>query len=188
VQDLADGGERIRGARGVAHDARLGAELEIVDSHHHERVDLVPGRDREDDARGSLREVLLEERARAVLPRGLDDDVHIELRPVHVARGLRVQDPDLAALGVQVLPLDPDGLLEAPVHRVELEEVLQALGVRDVHDRDNFDVVARVGDPEHVPADAAEPHDPDPDGAAALSIRAHRSAHSSHGQAARSRS
>jgi hypothetical protein len=90
---------------------------------------------------------------------GLDDPVHAQVLPLQVRGVLLGGDAHRAAVDDERAFADRDRAFEAPVRRVELQEVRERRGVGEVVDRDHFE--ARVGaeDAEHEAPDAPEPVD-----------------------------
>ena len=138
VQDLGDGGQAVRGARGVGdelHVARVGIEVDAADEHRR----VILGRGGHDDLLRAGVDVRLRLFLRQEQARGFDDVLRADLTPGQV-RGVALgEDGDLAAVDhdAVVVALHIGG--ESAVHSIVLQHVGQIIGgaeVIDAHDLD----------------------------------------------------
>jgi len=117
-----------------------GVVLVVVDTHDNSEI-FARGRGRNDDLLGSSGEVgsgLLCVREE---PSGFDDDVNAERRPRKFAGVAFCEHRDLLAVyrDKSIARGDLDG--KSPVHRVIFEQVSQRLGVRQIIDSDDVQLV-----------------------------------------------
>ena len=94
---------------------------------------------------------------------GLDDDVGIHFVPLQIGRILLGGQADLVAVDNHVVAFDLDVAFELAVNRIILQHVSEILGVEQVVDADNLDILVEVlhrGTEDHA-ADAAETVDTD---------------------------
>lgn len=94
---------------------------------------------------------------------GLDDVIRADLVPLEVGGVALGGDADGLAVNDELAVLDLDGALEAAVGRVILEHVSHVVGVEQVVNTYNLDVVALAGGAEDETADASETVDTDLD-------------------------
>jgi hypothetical protein len=92
-------------------------------------------------------------------PGGLHHDVHSELSPRQGGRILHRAHPGLAAVHDNALSLDRHLGGQVPVHGIVLEEMRERLGVGEVIDPDDLDVLGRQRRPEEDSTDPPEPVD-----------------------------
>ncbi len=86
-----------------------------------------------------------------------------ERLPRQLGRVLHRQDLERVAVHADRAVAGRDVGLEVPEHRVVLQQVRERVGVREVVDRDEVDVVVAERRPQDVPADATEAVDADLD-------------------------
>ena len=138
VQNLGDGGQAVRGARGVGnelHVARVGIEVDAADEHRR----VILGRGGHDDLLRAGVDVRLRLFLRQEQARGFDDVLRTDLTPGQV-RGVALgEDGDLAAVDhdAVVVALHIGG--ESAVHSIVFQHVGQIIGgaeVIDAHDLD----------------------------------------------------
>ena len=96
---------------------------------------------------------------------GFDDDIGVDFIPLQVGRALFRGQADLVAVDDEVVALDRDVGLELAVDRIILQHVGEILGIEQVVDADDLDVLAEILDrsPEDHPADPAETVDANSD-------------------------
>ena len=73
--------------------------------------------------------------------RGLDDDLGADFVPLELGRILLGGEADLLAVDDHGRTLDLDVVLEGAVHRVVLEHIRQIVGIEEVVDADDIDVI-----------------------------------------------
>ena len=138
VQDLGDGGQAVRGARGVGdelHVARVGIEVDAADEHRR----VILGRGGHDDLLRAGVDVRLRLFLRQEQARGFDDVLRANLTPGQI-RGVALgEDGDLAAVDhdAVIVALHIGG--ESAVHSIVFQHVGQIIGgaeVIDAHDLD----------------------------------------------------
>jgi hypothetical protein len=163
VQHLGQRGQAVGGARGVGDDGLAGVGLVVHAVDEHRGVVLAGGR--QDDLLRAGGEVLLGSFLGQEQARGLDHHVGADLAPLQLGGVLHRGQADLLAVDDQRVAVDRDLAVEAAVHRVVLEHVGQVVGLEQVVDADDLDVL-EVADrcAEHHAADAAETVDADLDG------------------------
>ena len=163
VDDLGEGRQAVGGAGGVGDDGLAGVGLVVhaVDEHG----GVVLGGGGHDDLLGTgvdvqLGLLLLEEEAG-----GLDDDLGADLAPLELGGILLGGEADGLAVDVHRVALDLDVVVELAVDGIVLQHVGEVLGVEQVVDADDLDVVEVLdgGAEDHAP-DAAEPVDANFDG------------------------
>jgi hypothetical protein len=88
----------------------------------------------------------------------LEHDVGADFVPLQLRRVALLRQADLLAVDDQRVAFDRDFALEAAVHRVVLEHVGQVVGLEQVVDGNDLDVVLEVLHrcAQHVATDAAE--------------------------------
>src|SRR5690606_23156022 len=94
----------------------------------------------------------------------LDDDVGADFVPLQLGRVLHGGQADGFAIDNQGVAVHRDLALEAAVHRVVLQHVGQVIGLQQVVDADDLDVIEILdGGTEHHAANATEAVDTDLD-------------------------
>src|SRR6266542_288364 len=135
-------------------------ELLVVDPHDGHEVECVERGSERDHSLCARRDVLLQVSPGTALRGRLDDRVHAEISPGRLLHVLLRNHRDLLPGHVEVSLLDRHLVGELPQHRVELQQVLQSLVVRDLRDRRDPDVLSLVENPEDVPSDPPQAHQP----------------------------
>jgi len=142
VQHLGHGRQAVGGAGGCGNDglARIGLVVDTV----HEHRGAILGRRGHDDLLGTGIDVLLaglfgQEEAGA-----LQHQVDVDVAPGQVRRVALSGQADGLAVDNQVLAVDGDIALEVAVHGVVLEHVSQIVGIQQVVDTHDLDVVSEI--------------------------------------------
>ena len=158
VERLDQRRQAVGGARGV-RDHRVGAfQHVLVDAEHDGGVDVLAARRRDDDFLGAALEVgrgffLAGEKAGA-----LEHDVDAQLAPWNFGRVALREHADRVAVDDHVVAFDRHGAGELAVRGVVAGQVGVRLGVAQVVDGDDLDVVflaAFVESAQDIAADAA---------------------------------
>ena len=163
MQNLAGGGQRVRGARGVRDALHRRLQLAVVDAQHDGGVRLILGRGGQQHALGAGRDVrivagLAVGGAGGEPAGGLQHDIHAHLAPRQLGRVFLVEDRDLFAVDDDGGSLDLDLAREFALGRVVLEHIGQHIGVEQIVDGCDLELARllhhhRAND---EPADAAE--------------------------------
>src|SRR5690606_15785051 len=144
-----------------------GLQHAVVDAVHDGGVDVLAAGGRDDDLLGAALQV------RAGLFLGgeeagaLEHHVDLQLAPGQLGRVAIGQHADLVAVDHHVVAVDLDGAGELAVGGVVARQVRVGLGIAQIVDGDDFDVVLLAGfvvGTQDVAADAAVPVDGDADG------------------------
>ncbi len=164
--DLGGQGQPVRRAARVAHDVMLLRVVSVLVHAEDDRDVLVLGRSRDDDL---LRTGLA--MSRGLLGVGedagrLDHDVGADIGPWQRRRVPLAERPNARAVHHDLVVAGADLTVEAPVGRVVLEQVRVRLVIREVVDRDDFQLVGMALDDglESLATDAAEAVDADAGG------------------------
>jgi hypothetical protein len=156
VEHLGQRRQGVGGAAGVADDGFASVLLVVhaVDEH---RGVVLAGR-RHDDLLGACVDVLLAGFLGEEQAGGFEHDVGAGFGPLEGRRVAFLREADLLAVDDQRVAVDRDLTLEAAVHRVVLQHVRQVVGLEQVVDGDDLDVVLEVLNrcAQHVATDAAE--------------------------------
>ena len=164
VEDLGERGEAVGGAGGVGDDLEVLVDDLVVHAQDDRGVQLVLGRGAQDDAPGAGVDVLLELLLAGEEAGGLQGDLAAEGLPRQVGRVLLGGDRDLLAVDDEGLVGGLDRAVELLVDAVVLQQVGQVLGIGQVVDRDDLELLRLLGqDAEDEAADAAEAIDTDAD-------------------------
>lgn len=156
VDHLGQRRQAVGGARGVGDD-RFALVGVVVDAEHkHRRVVL--GRCRQDHLLGARVEVLLRGFLGQEQAGGLDHHVGADCIPLEVGRIAFLGQADLVAVDDQRVAVDRHIGLEAAMHRVVLQHVGEVIGLEQVIDGHDLDVIGEVlhRRAQHVAADATE--------------------------------
>jgi hypothetical protein len=164
VQNLRDGGDAVRRARGVRDDVVLLRVVLPVVHAEDDRDVRVGGRSGDHDLLRACLQVLLGVRALGEQPGRLDRDVDAEICPRQVAGVALGEELDLVPADADHAVAGLDREIERAEDGVVLEQVRHRLRVADVVRGHDLDVPAllELGAKE-VAADTAESVDPDPD-------------------------
>ncbi|MPM90357.1 hypothetical protein SDC9_137478 [bioreactor metagenome] len=161
IQNLGDRRQAVGGAAGVGDDGLSGIAL-VVDAVDEHRGRILARRGH-DDLLGAGLDMggggfLIEEEAG-----GFDDDVGADFVPLQTGRILFGGQTDAVAVDDQEIAVDGDVAVEDAVDRVVLEHVGQVIGIKQIVDADNLNVLAEVFDrgAEHHTANAPETVDTD---------------------------
>ena len=163
VEHLGNGRQAVGGAGGVGDDVLAGVGLVVhaVDEH---RGGILGGGGH-DDLLGAGLDVLAGGLVGEEEAGGLDDDVGADFIPLEVGGVLLGGQADLVAIDDEGGAFDLDVVVEAAVDGVVLQHVGEVIGIEQVVDADDFDVleVLDCGAEDHT-ADAAKPIDANFDG------------------------
>jgi len=142
VQDFAQRGQAVRRATGVGDALGRSGDGLVVDAQHHGGVDIVLGRDGQDDLLGAGFDVVhITALGRLFLAEdagGLDGDRNAHVLPGQFGRVTHGDDLDLLAVDHQALVIGRNGAAPAAHHGVVLEQVGQCLGIGQIVDGDQF--------------------------------------------------
>ncbi|MCY1536942.1 hypothetical protein D9M68_724180 [compost metagenome] len=141
VQRLDQRGQAVGGARRVRDDGVGGLQHAVVHAVHDGGVDVLAAGSRDDDLLGAALDVraglfLGREEARA-----LQDHVDLQLAPGQLGRVAVGQHADLVAVDDHEVAVDFDGARELAMGRVVARQVRVGLGIAQVVDGDDFDIV-----------------------------------------------
>jgi hypothetical protein len=156
VEHLGQGRQAVGGAAGVADDGFAGVFLVVHAEDEHRRVVL--RRCRQDHLLRARVDVLLRRFLGQEEAGRFEHHVGADLAPLELRRVALLREADPLAVDDQRVAVDRDLALEAAVHRVVLQHVRQVVGLEQVVDGDDLDVVLEVldGGAQHVATDAAE--------------------------------
>jgi hypothetical protein len=176
VEDLRHRRQAVGRARGIGDDVVDRWVVDLVEVHAEDDVGVdrlgALARRREDDLARARPHVLLGVGAGAQAPRGLDDDVDVEVGPRQVAGGALTEHADLAPVERDDVAVARHLGRELPVDGVVGEEMREGGGIGDVVDGDDLQIGASlVGRAHEAAADAAEAVDGDAGGHAGSLIR-----------------
>ncbi len=161
VEDLRERGERVRRARGIGDDRRLGGVGIGVDTVGQGDVRTLRGGADEDLLRSGV-DVCPGFVRLGEATGGLEDDVDVEVAPRQLCRVLLGEDADRVAVDDDAVAGGLDGSGEASEGGVVLEETRELLDVTEVVDRDDVDLaVALVERAQGGATDATESVDGD---------------------------
>ena len=156
VDDLAEGREAVRGAGSVGDDvlARVGRVVHAINEHR----GRVLRRSGHDDLLGTGRDVSARLLVREEQTRRLNDDLGTDFVPLEGSRILLGREADSLAVNDEVRAIDLDVVLEDAVHGIVLQHVGEVVGIEQVIDAHDLDVVREVFNSraENHAADAAE--------------------------------
>ncbi len=156
VEHLHHRRQAIGGARCVRDHIVLGRIVcPVVDSQHDGDI-FVRGRSGDDDLLHAAANVLAGFLGIRESSRGFDHDLRAHRVPVELRGILLGKDFNALAAYMNDIAFGPDLFRQSAQHGVVLEQMRQRLGIRQIVDGHEFDVVAMQGRPDHVPADAAE--------------------------------
>ncbi len=141
VQRLDQGGQAVGGARRVGDDGVGRLQHAVVDAVDDGGVDILAAGGRDDDFLGAALDVraglfLGGEKARA-----FQHDVDLQVAPRQFGRVAVGQHADLVAVDDHELAVDFDGARELAVGGVVARQVRVRLGIAQVVDGDDFDIV-----------------------------------------------
>ena len=144
VENLGDGREAVRRAGSVGDDVLtgVGRVVDAVDEHR----GRVLGRSGHDDLLGTGGDVSASLLIGEEETRGLDDDLGADVAPGESGGILLGRETDLLAVNDEIRALDGDLVLEDAVDGVVLEHVREVIGIEEVVDADDLDVVREVLD------------------------------------------
>ena len=142
VENLGDGREAVRRAGGVGDDVLtgVGRVVDAVDEHR----GRVLGRSGHDDLLGTGGDVSASLLIGEEEARGLDDDLGADVAPGESGGILLGRETDLLAVNDEIRALDGDLVLEDAVDGVVLEHIREVIGIEEVVDADDLDVVREV--------------------------------------------
>jgi len=164
LQDLGDRGQAIRGAGGVGNHMVLRRIVGlVVDAKDQGSVGPVGGRG-DDDFFYRTTEMLLCVNALREEAGGFDDDVRADAGPIDFGRILHLENLEGFALDGDGVVGVSDVVREIAKDGIVFEQVREGLGVGDVVDGDELDVLVVERGAHDVPSDAAEAVDADLDG------------------------
>jgi hypothetical protein len=128
----------------------------VVDAQDDRHV-RIGGRSRDDDLLRPRFQVLLRVLSLCEEPRGLDDDVDVEVLPGERRRVLFVQQLEVEVADADAAVRGLDLVVQRAEDGVVLEQMGHRLGVADVVDGDELDIgAAFAGSAEEVPPDPPE--------------------------------
>ena len=140
----------------------LGLQGVVVDAEDDRGVELVLGRGGEDHALGAGVDMLLESGLVGEDAGRFQGDLALELLPGEVGGIALGRDLDVLAVDHEAALGDLDRSLELAVDAVVLEQQGEVLGVREVVDRDDLELLGRRHHrAEDQPTDPTETVDPD---------------------------
>src|SRR6266404_4318156 len=164
VEDFGDGGETVCGAGGVRNDMVLRRIVGFVVHAEDEGGVRSIGRRGDDDFFHRCAKMLLRVGALGEKTGGLDDDVRADRGPVDFGRIFRLENLEAlpfhgdGAFGVR------DGVRQVAEDGVVLQKVCERLGIGDVIDGDELNVLVVERGAHDVASDAAEAVDADLNG------------------------
>jgi hypothetical protein len=159
VQHLDHGGQAVGRARGVRDDVVAGRVVRLVVHAQHQRdVGPLGGRG-DDDLLRAGRQMLRGAVAVGELAGALEHHVDAQVLPRQRAGVLAGEHLEFVAVDGDAVGAAGDGGTEVAQHRIVLEQMRQGLGIREVVDAHEIDLVIGKRRAHDVAPDPAEPVD-----------------------------